>query len=375
MNRKVGIITFHRSHNCGSMLQAYALQHVVERLGYTVEIVNFSSEGQRNLYKPFQKGIDPKTIVKNLIAAIHLRRIKNNDAHYERFLSSNFNLGPSDYSRCNDLDDAAYDAVVCGSDQIWNITIADSDDAYFLPWVRSAKKIAYAVSFGARNILEYSDNPQRYADYIKSFDAVSTREYNGRVWLKELAGVDAPVVLDPTLLLGENDYKTIEDTNVRFPDRYIFYYSPNYKQDINKLVARISEQYNLPVIGFNSKAFYVKGMDRMGFTLPPYEDPSVYLTLMQHASLIITTSFHGTIFSTMYRKPFWTIKNGDMYGTDDRVITLMKELDLEDRLIPVEFDPSRNYLEEKDYTNYETLLPELQSASLRFLEEALKDHE
>ena len=113
----------------------------------------------------------------------------------------------------------------------------------------------------------------------------------------------------------------------------------------------------------------------MGFTLPPYEDPSVYLTLMRHASLIITTSFHGTIFSTMYRKPFWTIKNGDMYGTDDRVITLMKELDLEDRLIPVEFDPSRNYLEEKDYTNYETLLPELQSASLRFLEEALKDHE
>lgn len=371
--KKIGIITFHRSHNCGSMLQAYALQTVVSRMGYQPELINFSNPGQRKLYRPFQSGPNPKTIIKNIIALAHLNRIKRNDACYERFISERFLLSEGDSSRCEELSSDGYSAVICGSDQVWNVTIDDADDAYFLPWVVDAAKIAYAASFGARNIMKCSDDPQRYAGYLRAMDSISIRENNGRKWIHELTGLDVPVVLDPTLLLDAEDYIAIEDTAVTLPSEYIFYYSPTYDRSINRLVKRISAKYGLPVICFNAKAFYVKGMDMMGFSLPEREDPSVYLSLMRHASLIITTSFHGTIFSTMFERPFWTIKNGGMFGDDDRVLTLTDLLDLNDRFIPIEFDDNRDYLSPKDYTTYRALREGQRETSLTFLGEALSE--
>lgn len=371
--KKIGIITFHRSHNCGSMLQAYALQTVVGRMGYLPEIINFSNLGQRKLYRPFQSGLNPKTLAKNAIALAHLNRIRRNDACYERFISERFLLSEGDVSRCEELSSDGYSAVICGSDQVWNVTIDDADDAYFLPWVTDAAKIAYAASFGARNIMKYSDDSKRYAGYLRAMDSISIRENNGRKWIHELTGLDVPVVLDPTLLLDAEDYIAIEDSTVALPSEYIFYYSPTYDRSINRLVKRISAKYGLPVICFNAKAFYVKGMDMMGFSLPEREDPSVYLALMRHASLVITTSFHGTIFSTMFERPFWTIKNGGMFGDDDRVLTLMDLLDLNDRLIPIEFDDDRNYLSPKDYAMYRGLREDQRKTSLMFLGEALSE--
>lgn len=372
MSKTIGIITFHRSHNCGSMLQAYATQTILEKMGFKAEIINFSNEGQRQLYQPFQRGLNPKTLVKNIIAAVHINEIRNNDAHYEDFINKFLNVGSGDFSLCADLDDSDYDAVVAGSDQVWNVTIADSDDAYFLPWVTHARKIAYAVSFGARDISKYSSNPAKFADFIRDFDYLSTRENNGRIWIKELTGLDVPVVLDPTLLLEPDDLQKIEDDSIDTPEKFIFYYSPHYDRDINRLVKKISDKYGLPVIGFNAKAFYVKGMSSMGFKLPEYENPSVYLTLMRRATLVITTSFHGTIFSTLYGKDFWTIKNGGMFGDDDRVLTLTGSLDLNDRLIPIEFDPNRNYLAKKDYTTYVRLREDLRDKTMRYLKQATR---
>jgi hypothetical protein len=355
------------------MLQAFALQTVVSKMGYQAQLINFSNRGQRLLYHPFQRGLNPKTVIKNMIALLHHRQLQRNAICYEAFISKNFKLGDGDWSEYNQLTDDGYDAVICGSDQVWNVTIDDSDDAYFLPWVTKAKKIAYATSFGARNIAKHSRHPQKYASYIKAFDSVSIRENNGRKWIREFTGLEVPVVLDPTLLLDADDYDSVEDATVSIPDKYIFYYSPNYDRDINKLVKQISDKYRLPVICFNTKAFFVKGMDTLGFSLPEREDPSVYLHLMKNASLIITTSFHGTIFSTMYEKPFWTVKNGSMFEDDDRVLTLMDSLDLKDRLTPISFDPNKDYLAKKDYSAYRRLRHELREISFAFLRKALED--
>lgn len=371
MSNKIGIITFHRSHNCGSMLQAYALQTIVENMGLQPELVNFSNEGQRRLYRPFQKVTGPKILVKNAITLSHLARIKRNDRCYEQFILEHFHLSAGDYSHCDQLDDEGYSAVICGSDQVWNITIDDSDDAYFLPWVKTASKIAYAISFGARDISKHSKEPERYAEYIQDIPYISTREKNGQKWIKRLTGRDVPVVLDPTLLLDAGDYEAIEDESIHIPERYIFYYSPTYDRAINKLVKQVSEKYELPVICFNTKAFFVKGMNLMGFSLPEREDPSVYLHLMRNATLVITTSFHGTIFPVLFERPFWTIKNGGMFGDDDRVLTLMDSLSLDDRLIPIEFEPHRDYLKQKDFTECRACRQELRKDSLSFLKKAL----
>ena len=104
------------------------------------------------------------------------------------------------------------------------------------------------------------------------------------------------------------------------------------------------------------------------FKLPDIENPAVYLNLIKNATLVITTSFHGTIFSSIFNRNFWTIKNGGMFGTDDRVLTLVKNLNLEDRLISMEFDEEFDYLKNKNYEEYNKQLKKLKKVSFDYIE-------
>ena len=372
--KKIGIITFHNSYNCGSMLQAYALQQAINRVtGRESEIIDFSNEGQQKLYSVHQPNNSVKNIIKNIILLPWFKRISKNYESYETFKKDNFQLSNQQFHVNTELSDENYDIVVAGSDQIWNITIDDSDDAYFLPWVKNGKKVAYAPSFGAKDIAKFSNDSNKYANFLRSFSHLSIRERNGLEWLQNLTGKKAELLIDPTLLLSQEDYANIESHSLKLPSKYIFYYSPGYNIEINQLVHKISKKYSLPVIAFNTKTFYVKGMQFSGFKLPEIENPSTYLQLIKNAEMIITTSFHGTVFSTVYRKKFWTVKNGGMFGDDDRVKTLMHLLDLEDRMIPIEFDDQFNYMKEKDYKRYESLLDKEQSLAFNYLQNALKD--
>lgn len=367
--RKIGLITFHSSYNCGSMLQTYAMQKKIKDYGLDIEVIDFSNDGQKNVYSVFTKEISMKNMVKNFIMLFHWKKVQRNFDSYEDFKNKYFMLSPESYTNINELTDKRYDMVVTGSDQVWNITIEDGDDAYFLPWVKKAKKVAYAPSFGAKNIIEFSDNPEKYKKYLLEFNAISIRENNGKKWLRELCNIDVQVLLDPTLLLEKEDYDVICDYSIDIPKQYIYYYSPGYNKNINDLVNKISKKYNLPVIAYNAKNFYVKGLNySTNFRLLKLENPSIYLSLIKHATLVITTSFHGTIFSSIYNKKFWTIKNGGMFGSDDRVLTLVHNLDLEDRLIPIEFDDNFDYLKTKNYDVYYNKLQNLKKISIDYIE-------
>lgn len=369
--RKIGILTFHNSYNCGSMLQAYALQTYLKHIEVESEIIDFSNKGQKYLYSVFSKDGNFKSFVKNIILFFHQKRIKSNYESYELFKIKNFLLSKNSYEQMEDLDEGGYDCIIAGSDQIWNVTIQDGDDAYFLPWVEKTKKVAYAPSFGAKNLLKYSKSPDKYKKWLQCFDALSIREENGKKWLKDLTGKDVPVVLDPTLLLTKEDYEGIIDKSFITPEKYIFYYSPGYNFAINKLVKQISTKYKLPVIAFNAKNYFLKGMNFSRFQLPQIENPSVYLQLIKNATMVITTSFHGTVFSSIFGKNFWTIKNGGMYKEDDRVVSLMRKLDLQDRLIPIEFDENLDYLQAPNYNKYNIQLKREQAFSVRYLSSAL----
>lgn len=367
----VGIITFHNSYNCGSMLQSYALQTFLNKLGINNEIIDFSNEGQKNVYSIYSKNVTIKNILKNILISPHKDRINKNNISYELFKKEYFHLTKKSFINADELKELNYKIVITGSDQVWNITIEDGDDAYFLSWVHDGIKVAYAPSFGSKNILEYSENAEKYRDYLLDFDYISIRERNGQKWIKELTGQKVDVLLDPTLLLEKEDYDKIISTELKLPSQYIFYYSPGFNRNINKLVKKISKKYRLPVIAFNSKSYYVKLMNLQNFSLPKIENPSTYLQLISNATLIITTSFHGTIFSTIYKKNFWTIKNGGMFGSDDRVLTLMDNLDLTDRLINIQFDDNFNYLEVKNYNQYNINLKKLQKESVDFIRKSI----
>jgi len=372
--KKIGLLTFHASHNCGSMLQAYALQTKLIDLGYDVEIINFSNKGQRDLYNIFYKNNNIKNILKNILIFPHLKRIKQNINNYNKFIKDNLKLSKMLYKNNRELieENLDYDIYVCGSDQIWNITICDGDEAYFLPFVKKHPKIAYAPSFGAKNIQKYTTDVQKYSNYIKDFSSLSIRENNGKKWIKNLTNIDVPVLLDPTLLIEKKEYEKIEQP-IKLPSKYIFYYAPGYMESINKFVSKVSKKYNMPVIVFNSKQYYIKGLKYKGFILPEIENPSSYLWLIKNAQLVFTTSFHGTIFSSIYRKNFWTLKNGGMFGDDDRVKTLVEKLHIEDRLILPNFDKNFNYLEKPNYSLYENSFKHLVKSSNEYLEKALSD--
>ena len=131
-NKKIGIITFHNSYNCGSMMQTYALQTILEKKGYNPEIINYYTEGQTQIYKTFFKPDSIKNIIKNILLFPNSKKINNNNMKYEEFKNKNLKLS-KEIKEYADLNDKEYSAVIAGSDQVWNITIEDYSKAYFLP--------------------------------------------------------------------------------------------------------------------------------------------------------------------------------------------------------------------------------------------------
>lgn len=336
-----------------------------------VEIIDFNNSSQRTLYQTFHWNFKIKEFLKNIILFRHCLSLSRNYQAYENFINKNFKLSKR-YLTADELSDSDYENIIVGSDQVWNIDIADGDDAYFLPWVNHSLKIAYAPSFGSKNPALYSVDVSKYRQWLKDFNYLSIREDKGQLWIKQLTSETVPVLLDPTLLLPVQDYYPIISNELILPKSFIFYYAPQYNNEVTKLVKYISHKYSLPVIAFNARRFYLQFLDfRTNFILPTIEHPGTYLQLIKNATLVVTTSFHGTIFSSIFKKNFWTIKNEGMYGDDDRVLSLVKRLDLEDRIIPAKCCENKNYLEDKDFTNYDKLCHTYREESLSFLQNAL----
>lgn len=374
MSKKVGIITFHAAYNCGSIMQAYSLQQAIRKLGYETEILDFSSEGQKNMYSVFAKNDSLKHIIKNILLLPYTNRIKSINQDYEQFIKKNLTVTQEKYSRVEemlDLEDK-FDAFVSGSDQIWNVTIPDYDMAYFLPFVQKKKKIAYAVSFGAKNINKYSKDLEAHKKYINEYDFLSTRENNGKKWLQEITDKVIDVVLDPTLIVDpEEIFKLEKDPEIE--GEYIFYYAPKYYKDANEVVYNVSKKYNLPVVMWNAKEWVISGLKNKKFQITKHQDPGVYLSLIKNAKLVFTTSFHGTIFSTIYKKNFWILKRGGMNGDDDRVKTLVEQMNLSHRFLEPNNYDMKTILEPIDYLNLSQTIEKRKQDSIKFLKNALEN--
>ena len=143
--RSVGILTFHASHNYGSMLQAHALQYVVVKLGYTCEIINFRKKEQLKMYAPIHKrGSLLQRLVRTVTLFPYLKGCNEKYRLFEEFMQQYMNLSPDIYHTLEDVEKAGlqYDYYITGSDQIWNPICWDFDWVYFLPFVEKGKKIA-----------------------------------------------------------------------------------------------------------------------------------------------------------------------------------------------------------------------------------------
>lgn len=377
--KKIGIMTFHASLNCGSMLQAYALQTILtEKYKADVEIINYSNFGQRNYYSKWDIFPKPSVLINNFKALPHYKEIDKMRADYDEFSNKYLNIRTKLLKRRSQLKgiDNKFDIVIAGGDQVWNVRCRDADIAYFLSFVKNAKKVAYSPSLGARNINKYALNPQKYAKLLNDFVYLSVREVNGQKWLKELTGKDIPLIADPTLLLNHDEWiNHLSIRKTKNKEKFMVYYAFYYNNEHNdEILQKLSAKMNMPIYIIDRKSWAINKLDKYGIKLYEKSGPIGILELMENAEISLVQSFHGIIFSALFHKTFWSLRNQTIKNPDDdRAKVILNQLGLEDRAITYKELLEKDITEKVDYKNADINIEKMRKRAFEYIESFLED--
>ncbi len=366
--KRTATITFHASHNYGSVLQSYALQQTAYSLGYQNEIINLRTDRQKDLYTVFTKRRGLKYLLKNASHLLYYRPLKTKYERFEEFIKDKLVCTDKEYKTLDELkaESFDYDAYIAGSDQIWNPVPADFDWSYYLPFVNGKRKIAYAPSFGQLASTGDDNTILKIGEYVKDFDFLSVRDTKAAENIKKITQRNSEVVLDPTLLLKREEWEKLLPENRTVKGKYIFFYTLFADTEILKMVKMLSGKLKLPVVVSNfSNQYDVFTSYKKIF----YAGPLEFLDLVRNAEFVITSSFHGTVFSLLFNKPFFAIR-GDK---DARISELLKTVGLEDRSVNIEnIEKKAEAAFNIDFSEAEISLKEKRESSIGFLKEALK---
>lgn len=367
--KKILTITFHASYNYGSCLQAYALQEYVKKLeNYECDykIINLRTDIQKQMYKNCYEKNDFRSNIKKILFLKEKKAILIKKDKFEKFLKDYLSL-TQEYSSLEKIkkDNIKSDYYLAGSDQLWNLQANDFDWANYLEFVNNGKKISYAASFGPKVQQWNEEEKKRIKRDLQKFDMLSVREQGSFNNVKELIGNEPEINVDPTMLLDKEEWeKIIDNKKVYKEGEYIFLYNLKDK-DYVKLAQKISKELGLPIVVsmYGNKLELIYGFKKE-YACGPLE----FLNLIKNAKLVLSSSFHGTIFSIIFNKPFFAL-NGN---NDLRINTLLKKMDLQERSIELE-----NYKEkcknafEINFEQSKKLLKNEQEKSKEYLKRAL----
>lgn len=335
----IAILTFHFVHNQGAVLQCIALRRYLEGCGHSVRVIDYRPPYHTCRYgvhrNPFRYAAwfgarltsQPLPRRAAYTARAFARCVYQNlrgdggfSERFERFLRQHLPMTER-YSSLDALRRCPppSDAYMVGSDQVWNAALLDGrlDPAYFLqfgdPGVR---RIAYAPSTGG---VPDEKTLAALAEGCRSLTAVSVRECDAAV-LSAIGG-EVPVVLDPTLLPDAADYAALEAANTE-NEPYIFVYGFETNEDIRAAVRLAQKTHHCRVINASPDSI------RLDTASEAYRNytPDTFLALVKHAACVVTNSFHGTVFSVIYRRPFITVAHTTRGG---RMTGLLSSLGLE----------------------------------------------
>lgn len=373
---KIGIMTINSAYNFGCVLQAWALQKYLEKSGHQVSIINYRIPEIDNVYRLFQErerySFRPLNQLYNGLRHIKFNltqkpRIKK-AAKFEHFINEVMNTTRV-YSSLRELVEGEagkeYDVLVTGSDQVWNGSITKGlKPAYFLGFDRSGKKkIAYAASIGK---LELSKAEQDFfREYLKEYDSIAVREHSARQLVAPLVDKPVSVVVDPTLLLERSDFDAMKVAS-KFRKPYILVHVIGKDKDLKEIVEQVSEQTGLPVVQNRMKKQFSNELGRFADA-----GPEEFIGLVEGAELVITNSFHATVFAIIYERNFITIPHKKY---PERMVNLLQETGLENHLIATAEElPEKVADLTPDYKRVKALLEKRQEKSRKYLKEALKE--
>ncbi len=328
--KKVGVVTFHNAYNFGACLQTWALQQALKTLDVEPCVIHYHIETMDRLYDPIKKK-NPvlkflKYIKLKLRAPYRLERVKN----YEAFFATHYNrLGNFKTSEGLKKAKLPLDTLIVGSDQVWNGSHTNGyDEGFFLQFGDSQmRRISYSASLGKEDFDE--DMKDNVKKAFKSFDAISVRESSSKDNVKKLAGrIPVFVCPDPTLLLEKEDYEALKKPvslkNTK-DGHYILLYMMEKNEQLIELGNRVSKELGLPIVQRSAKQIFENEAENL-YTHTPDE----FLSVVEGADVVLTNSFHGTVFASIYEKPFLTSLHSN---TGARTKDLMKELGLEKHLL------------------------------------------
>ena len=376
---KIGIITILNVNNYGAELQAFALHHKLKLMGFDNEIINYLYYKNRDYQT--EKASRPliKTSAKNKFKDFVLKWIDNYSAfrypqlaqtrkeRFEAFHRQHTALSKS-YTRYSTLYHANlnYDIFMVGSDQVWNPNNGTNLAPYFLTFApKNTKTISYASSFGVSSI-DQSLYPQ-YKEWLSHIDCLATRETDGVKIIGDITGREATHVVDPTLLLSKKDW---EDLMVPYKtaEPYILLFEFKRSAYVMDLARKIQKKTGYKIIRICKNEMPVDSDDDI-LNIRDF-GPAEFLGLYANASIVLTTSFHGSIFSLIFEKPFYTITPASK-NNNSRQEDLLSRLNLKDRLIREGESFSLNSLYQTDFQEVNRQLKDQINLSEEYLKIAL----
>lgn len=351
---KAAILTFQQTNNYGAILQNYALQHTINKLGYDADTIDYQSDYISKPYKICHlknKGLFPYLfgVAGYLIYALRTSKCK----HFRKNISYSLPAKYPDLSALNDQ----YDIFITGSDQVWNYKLTGMDTAFLLDFVADKRKCAsYAASLGV-NCLD-KDIAPIYKDLLNNYKLVSVREEQAKQTLSSILSAPIEVVSDPCLLLTPDEWLSVAAPNI--PKKpYIAIYQLGFSSDVVKLAKKIAKEKHLGLI-FLPFPVGTPAFGKYAFNAGPAE----LVNYIAHADYVITDSFHGTLFSILFHKQFFTKVSGTHAGVGSRIHDLLSHYNLSDRIIAEQV----NYKDPIDYTVIDSIIEKDRAHSLQVLQ-------
>lgn len=365
---KIGIITMHKVLNAGSSLQAWALYHKIEQLGYSCEIIDYQYPNQ--FHRSQQQTVNIRyDIIRNWINRgkyFLLYRAKRQKQRFSKFWRSSWKSSAL-YNVPENLlqNPPKYDIYIVGSDQVWNPKCMYGDPSFFCAFAKDKPRISYASSFAQEDIPD--ELYKTYETLLSEFSSISVREEGARDLVRKLTGKDATVVCDPTLLLTKYDYapliaKSEIQINKPYVLAYILSYAYNPYPTILEVIEKVSRERKLPVIYMMANTINDYHLGRSITNAGPFE----FLSLIANAECIVTSSFHGVAFALNFEKEFYTVlpKNVD---NNNRIYSLLQTVGALDRIVYKDshFSISK---EKPNYKSINIKLKMFREASTKYLE-------
>ena len=304
---KIGLLSPYCSQNHGTVLQAFALSYKIRKLGRDCEYLKWK------LFKPSILGKIRFLINHPLFYFLYKRnrKINEKDLDYsflnepdfqtiikknEDFVKNNTPISEKQYYFDSITDEIAdYDQYIVGSDQTWCPDALYQYSVYYLPFVKQKSKYSYACSMGRPVTEKMFMNFLRKR--LRKFKSVSCRDLSNAKMLSDLLGKSVPNVLDPTLLLDRDDWKSFMSRVNDMPSHYIVCYILGEKKIIGEYANKMGEKFGLPVYYIMtrpSSCQYQNVLKDVGAT--------EFLWLIDNCDYLVTDSFHGTIFAINFHK-------------------------------------------------------------------------